>query len=251
MPSATKVQQRYVPSLVADGWATLDYAARPIFMRARSKQERLMRTTACAKEPWTTAWILGMRPYVDVFHDIGACVGSYALLAASRGVATVAYEPVPANYAAMVENCTANALGSTLTPLCMAIGPRTGIAPLSLASFNPGSAGHGFGVFGAAGAVATVCVPCYRLDDLLIVMDLPRPSHLLIDVDGAELAVLMGATDTLKRWVRSVMIEVKRQPELEAGVTALLGECGFTERERYEERAGKKIDGVYYALWER
>ena len=51
-------------------------------------------------------------------------------------------------------------------------------------------------------------VMTYRLDEVIQAFDLPRPNHLKIDVDGAELGVLQGAPATLRDpGLRSVMIE--------------------------------------------
>ena len=57
----------------------------------------------------------------------------------------------------------------------------------------------------------------YRLDDLIKQFSLPSPTHLKIDVDGAEGSILAGAPNCLRQ-IKSLLIEVEGQNAEEAGV---------------------------------
>ena len=70
--------------------------------------------------------------------------------------------------------------------------------------------------------IAESTVPVTRLDDYVAANSL-TPSFLKIDVEGAELAVLRGAENTLPS-LRSLMVEVTRNP---ADVFALLNDHKF------------------------
>ncbi len=53
-----------------------------IWLRATSMPELRWRARSCAKEPWTVRWIQESIRKGDVLYDIGANVGTFALLAA-------------------------------------------------------------------------------------------------------------------------------------------------------------------------
>jgi FkbM family methyltransferase len=236
-------QQKQAPA----GWTYLDYPSADILIQATTKWEKGFRRECTAKEPWTVVWIEQM-PADAVLWNVGANVGSYVLIAAHRGVYTVAIEPGYASYAALANNVLCNRLEGRVTPLCVALSDRSGVVPLAYRSTEAGAASHGFGVQDAPKSVATV--PTLTLTiDALAEMGLPAPSHLLIDVDGAEPAVLAGGPVVLSEYVRSVMIEV--QDGQAEQIAALLSSWGFTERERFDTRGGKLMAGLHYAVWER
>lgn len=235
--------QRQAPS----GWAYLDYPNSDLIIQATTKWERGFRAEACSKEPWTVAWIESMQAG-SVFWDIGANVGSYALIAAYRGIYTVALEPGYASYAALCNNVLANRLEDRVTPICAAICEGAGIAPLAYRSTESGAASHAFGGQAVKKSAGTLPTLALSVDDL-VSMRVPAPTHMLIDVDGAEPAVLAGAARTLREHAASLMIEV--QAEQEETITNLLSSFGYAEHERFTERNGKLMGGLAYVRYER
>jgi FkbM family methyltransferase len=123
-----------------------------------------------------------------VLFDVGAAVGYYTLLAA-RLVGpeghVVAFEPDAKNAGFLRKHIAINRL-SNVEVQYSAVGNRTGHA-----SFAPGS-GTGTGHLSESG---TTSVPICKLDEF--VRSGPLPTHLKIDVEGAELEVLEGARKIL------------------------------------------------------
>ena len=76
----------------------------------------------------------------------------------------------------------------------------------------------------------------------------PLPTHILIDVDGAEPSVLAGGPTVLAQCSPSILIEV--QPNLAESIANILTASGYVERRRWTERNGQPM-GIWYALWER
>ena len=155
-------------------------------------------------EPNTLSWIDKFGAG-DVFYDIGANIGAYTLYAAkARSVPVVAFEPNPFSYRVLVHNFHLNAITDRVLPLCLAAG-------------GPDENGIGLQVL------------AFRLDDLAAIEGIPAPTHVKIDVDGIEAAILEGAKSLLSGpGVKSVLIEMLTHDDAaQARITSLLGECGL------------------------
>lgn len=239
-----------VPTPAPDGWAWLDYPRSGLLVQATTKWERTYRANACAKEPWTVWWIEQLDPAADVLWDIGASVGSYALVAGYRGVPTVAVEPGYASFAALCNNVIANRLEGRVTPLGLGVSDHPAVVPFGYRSTEAGAASHAFDAPATPKTVATLPVLAMPLDALVEACGLPAPTALKIDVDGAELAVLRGALRCLTGGrVRTLMIEV--QDAVAERIDGLLAEAGFVETRRFSERNGKPLGALHYSLFER
>lgn len=222
------------------GWEYLDYSDADLLMRAETAVERRWRVQACAKEPWTAAYVAGLGP-ADLMFNIGACVGSYALIAASRGARVVCVEASPVNAARLAQNVAANGLGDLVTVVLGVCGPTE----------QPMSVGLGSGMEGAADVEIGgngVLLPGVTLDGLAEIHGFP--TALLVDVDGGELDVLRGGTETLAR-LGSALLEVSREPRITKGCDALLTGGGLRPAAEWTERSGVRIEGVYYAEYRR
>ena len=126
----------------------------------------------------------------DVFFDVGANAGYYTLLGARlvgpRGQ-VLAFEPEPNNAFFLRRHVDWNGLSNVIV-LETAVGCDDGSV-----WFSPGS-GTGTGRVGATGEYeVAVC----RIDTLLEGVD-RLPTHIKIDVEGAECDVLEGAQRTIK-----------------------------------------------------
>lgn len=225
------------------GWGCLDYQGGLLLMRNETLIERGFRLQACSKEPWTAAWLKRLRPG-DRLFNVGACVGSYTLIAAHRGADVVAVEANPTNAARLAQNVAANGLGERVTLVLGACGPSEVAQGAWLPTFKAGTADVKLGKPHAKG----VQLPGVTLDGLAD--HLGRPTHLLIDVDGGERDVLRGGAEALAG-VKEVLIEVSKDPTIAKECTALLAAAGLHEVCRWETRGGVEIQDVWYGLFRR
>jgi FkbM family methyltransferase len=139
----------------------------------------------------------------DTFIDVGANIGYYTVLAASRvlpGGTVVAIEPVPATASQLARNLRANAIEGVRLVQAVA-GARGGMqAQLVLPE----------GTFGFASIRAShaepgerVSAPTVTLDD--VCREYSAIRTIKLDVEGAELDVLRGAEEVLRRTERLVL----------------------------------------------
>jgi FkbM family methyltransferase len=191
-------------------YGRLDYSGAAIHMRLTSRQE-FHRLSSCAKEPWTVRWIEEHLDPGDVLYDVGANVGAYTILAsvAVPGVRVVSFEPSPANFSALCENVELNAVGEQVIAVPLALGERARWARLD---HNATVAGGSPRLDERGPTADATSVLVDRLDDVVERFDLPSPNHVKLDVDGAELEVLAGASRLLgSGGMRSAMVELDRE----------------------------------------
>ena len=204
--------------------APLDHPS-GIAMYVDSRLERDMRAGACLKEPETVDWLereLGGSEE-QVLYDVGACSGSYSLIAAKLRAKVVAFEPSAFNWRQLCRNAALNR--ADITALPVALGPKTELSTLALSSDLSGAAGHA--LVGTAPITLGHSVMVWRLDDLLVTFpDLPKPTVMKVDTDGSEALVLAGAERTLAS-VRSIMIELRSATRVAVG--QMLMRYGFEE----------------------
>ena len=166
-------------------------------------------------KPWDAplyAWANGFASD-DVFYDIGANVGQFALRVGARRLRTVAIEPGADSFASLCRNVTLNGLSDVVTPLPVALCEATGLRPFHYWTVGPGSALHALGEpvdykgkrFEPA---ATQPVLSFALDDLIAQFGLPQPTRIKLDVDGTQAAVLAGARRTLTAGPMDLWVEL-------------------------------------------
>jgi FkbM family methyltransferase len=159
------------------------------------------------------ALILGMfqrltRPG-DVFYDVGANIGYYTRfivrhLPVSR---VVAFEPMRANVRILKRNIALGRCADRVTLLPIALGDSEGEEDLQVDDIGDGSAvldrisggqpAEPRRLLGLSGRVERTRVE--RLDDVIRRLELPPPNVIKIDTEGAEVIVLRGAQETLRR----------------------------------------------------
>jgi FkbM family methyltransferase len=130
-----------------------------------------------------------------VFYDIGANTGYFSIAAANRyrDARVIAFEPLPELAEDIGIASDANRLPG-LRVLNLALSAENGEQTLYL----PTQSVHASFVSREAVAAAVV-VPTRRLDDLVDAGDIPPPTVVKLDVEGAEMLVLDGAEQTLRR----------------------------------------------------
>jgi len=171
----------------------------------------------------------------DVVFDIGANFGMHSLYAA-RLVGTAgqvyAFEPVPSNLQLLYRNLRLNRLQAVVTvvPKAVSDSPETFLemylpadSLAVTASLRP-----------AAGDLSVTRVANVRLDDFACA-EVQRLRLIKIDVEGAELEVLRGGVNLLRRVRPLLLIEVHgfALPQFGANVEMLqsfLAELGYHEK---------------------
>ena len=215
-------------------------------MKVTEPIEQSFRIHAAAKESWTTNWLREI-PRGSVLYDLGANVGSYALLAIALGHQVVALEPGYANYARLCDNLVLNNWLDKCVPIQAAVAGQTRLDWFQYRDLTAGAASHTIGQPPGQKPIwfHRQAVQVWRLDDLIATFKLPQPHYLKLDIDGGESQALAGAEQTLKG-VQGMMAEVK--PQQEADILAYLAKRGFELVGRFDERGGKKIGVCYVQL---
>jgi len=192
------------------------------------------RVGSCRKEPETVAWLERVLRPGDVFYDVGANVGAYALLAAriAPGTCVFAFEPGYANYSKLCSNIVINELSKHVTAVPVAFAAATGLESFWFSSVVAGAASHVLGADGFDDSLPSQQVICLSLDDWLERFGTKPPTCLKIDVDGGEVGVITGGRRAFANpAVRTLLVEVS--PATESKVTELLKSSGFSLAERH------------------
>lgn len=159
----------------------------------------------------------------DLFVDVGANVGFYALLAAAQGARVIAFEPNPKCSAAMVENAGFN--GFEIDVRTVGLAGRRDTAKLYVQS--PGNLGSAT-LRRTGDEIGTI-----RLDTLDAQLEGLMPTLIKIDVEGAEIGVVEGASRTLSASNGpTVLMEISEYSLLKAGgskdrLFELMGAFGY------------------------
>jgi FkbM family methyltransferase len=182
-------------------------------------------------EPETVRWIDEHVSAGDIFWDIGANIGLYALYAALEKKATVlAFEPSAASFANLVRNIEINGVDENVSAYCLAFDDHTRLERLNMASTRAGHSMHAFGqletVEGAVTPAFRQSVMGYSIDDWRRIFAMPAPAHIKLDVDSIELQILRGARETLPE-VKTVLVELETQSDTGKSITELLDTEGF------------------------
>ncbi len=147
----------------------------------------------------------------DVFWDVGAHFGYYTLLAAratggpSEGV-VYAFEPLPSNLWFLHHHIAWNRLENA-TAFPYAIAGRNGKATFS-------RRGSGSGMLGRNGSLT---VEVRTIDSLVASGECRAATFLKLDVEGAEVDVLIGAEDTLRAHPALVIISLHESKRAAVG----------------------------------
>jgi FkbM family methyltransferase len=152
-----------------------------------------------------------VRPGATVI-DIGANVGTHTLPLATAVGSTgrvVAVEPTAAAFDRLMRNIACNpGLERRIVPVRAALGaPGGGLAASYYSAWPLDAAGSRHPVHLGESHPATDA-RFLTLDDLVASQALPAVAVIKIDVDGAELAVLRGATEVIDRHKPIVLFEV-------------------------------------------
>jgi len=210
--------------------------------------------TLFTKEPETIEWIDGFAEG-DVFWDIGANVGIYALYAAAhRNIRVLAFEPAAGNYFLLNRSIELNGLDERVQAYCVAFSDSKRVHALHMQTTELGGALSSFGE--AIDTFGKPFVPGFRqgmtgyaIDTFIGELDPPFPNHIKIDVDGIEDRIIAGAAKTLAdARLRSLSIELDSARERETGAVIAAIEQGglrLAARRQSEMAAGGEYRTVF------
>jgi len=196
-----------------------------------------------AWEPATWHGLSEHIPEGGVFVDVGAHIGYYSLKAAStvgpRG-RVLAVEPNPETLRKLRANIRESGAESIVTVEPLACSDSDAVLELFAATpKNTGASSLSQGNAEQFGPVTgSYHVRARRLDEIVRESGVTRLDALKIDVEGAELMALKGATETLDRYHPVIAIELiddqlKRMGASSAEVIAFLRAHGYSLRHIY------------------
>lgn len=187
-----------------------------------------------------------------VYYDIGASIGHFALYAAMRIKQVIALEPEALNFATASLNHFLNRerIVDDFILLNVAASETRGIEHIGINLYGAGEhtkalqrTGRSEGASSARPTLHRQPVLTFPLDELTSQFGLPKPTHLKIDVDGAEGSVLAGAYRCLANSdLTQVFIELETG-ESELHCSRLLADHHFELTERHSVR---RLSGGYY-----
>jgi FkbM family methyltransferase len=168
-----------------------------------------------------TALFLELLGSHDVVIDIGANVGFYSCLAASRAKRTIAIEPFPRNLNFLLSNLSENRF-TDVEVFPMGLGRTPGLKQIygfaDVASFVPGWNSVNERLFST--------VPITTLDTIAVHRFQGKKLLIKLDVEGFELEVLAGSEETVNlnprpTWLIEVLLNDKAVP---GGINPKFGE---------------------------
>jgi FkbM family methyltransferase len=145
----------------------------------------------------------------EVFYDIGANLGFFSLLAAHlsglREGRVYAFEAAPDNAEAIRRNAELNLIPN-LVVIAKAVAARAGRGRLQVVDDQSWSKLAEYGEHPYTERV--IDVELVTIDDLIRGGELPPPTLVKIDVEGAEIAVLEGMRETIERHRPAIICEL-------------------------------------------
>ncbi len=195
-------------------------------------------------EPATLDWIDGFRPD-DSLLDIGSNVGRFTLYAAARHprLLVTAVDPDARVSHRLAKSVAINGLSDRITHLLLGASKADGHERIVFNyQLQQGHLGGGRNIIERDTFAYTI--ETMRIDSMVERGLIEPPTHIKIDVDGHEVAVVEGAERTLRSsTTKSVLIEV--DGESRAAVDALMRDAGFTPASKALLSSG--LENIVYA----
>jgi FkbM family methyltransferase len=129
----------------------------------------------------------------DVVVDVGANVGLFTLLAATRGKLCLSFEPHPLNIRLLCSNVSRNGY-ERVEIFPVALSAKSGVMQLF-------GGGQGASLVKGWGGIATnyqTYVPVHTLDEVVAARLVGKRLLIKMDVEGHEMAVLTGSTQLIR-----------------------------------------------------
>ena len=143
-----------------------------------------------------------------VFYDIGANIGFYTVIGAKivgESGRVYAFEPFPEATAALRKNVALNDF-KTVEVVEAAVSDTVGKA--QFAGFDQSAKNRIVSGQKGADVESTIEVDLVTIDDFVDKTGARPPDVIMIDIEGAETAALLGMGETLKKWRPAILCEV-------------------------------------------
>lgn len=164
-----------------------------------------------------------------LFIDIGAYVGYYSLLMAREGCDVIAFEPDPRNFVLLMNNLVMSRFRQRITALNKAVCNKQDSWVYFNLSKSPSESSSTIYLKEELVEFASY-VPCITLDALISTLNLSGKNLIVkVDVEGAFLSVLRGATYVIANLKPCMILEVHRtfNEDDELMSLRLLRDCGY------------------------
>jgi FkbM family methyltransferase len=156
----------------------------------------------------------------DVFYDIGACLGMYAIHAAKKGAQVTAFEPDPNYHRRLRRNIKLNKLTREIKVINWAVSNRQDEIQL----FTDGIDGRSASLV-MVGERGSVKVRTNSIDTALKSGELPAPDVIKMDIEGAEMLALQGMRELLTSSHAPRLVFVEIHPSFLEKFGSSAGEC--------------------------
>jgi len=185
-----------------------------------------------------------------VIYDIGAFQGLLTLFFARKGRQVISYEPDTRNHGRLIDNLRLNGLKNVLVRQ-VGVGSKRGVATMVASPLMLGGASIErdivAGLLNSNLPVLSEQVSITTLDDDIREMSLPAPDFVKIDVEGGELAPLVGARSTLLTHKPQLLLEMHGETmnlklKNVAAILGYLNELGYSEIRHVESGARINAD---------
>lgn len=200
------------------------------------------------KEPGTVDWIDKYVKPGDVFYDIGANIGVYSILAASRtgqDGRVYAFEPHGPNFARLIDNITANNFQQRVFPNSFALNDTEGFFSFHYKSAEIGMSDSQL----SGGGDLTEDENGFQLSELKYATTVDRlihsgkimaPHHVKIDVDGNEFLILKGMEHLLSGPHRPRTVQVEMNDPHKAEILEFMKDHQYHMSHKHFTRSENK-----------
>jgi FkbM family methyltransferase len=178
------------------------FADRELIFKSGHGRLKWRADTFYTEEPMMIEWLKTFTDS-DVFLDVGANIGTYAIPAAVKGARVLALELDPANIYCLNSNICLNAVQSEITIVPIAASDTVSLQDIYYRNFSIGDALQSVGREQilptrrpAPYQIAQLSMP---IDHIIAEFAFPQPNKIKIDVDGNEQIVVNGAWDTIRK----------------------------------------------------
>lgn len=187
----------------------------------------------------------------SVLIDIGANIGLFSLYAAKKKHKVIAIEPESLNFACLNLNIKDNDLNDKISAFPIALNDKFEISNLNLSVMKFGGSGSTFDR--QINDRGEYFCPIYKQGSISCTLDdfLEKtktvPNYIKIDVDGNELKVIQGMTETLKKnELKSICIELNPDFKEHQEVVKILNDIfkRFNKNQWYQGQ--KAFNHIFY-----